>query len=123
MTGFSTWLDGSVAIVQPMASLYAFDARNLADALEQARELTQVSAVIVTLESAPLVDRDALDVILRAHGDYQQRGGRIALCSVPASVRTALERCRRLEPPRVFPDLEQALAELSPRERPARLSA
>ena len=114
MTTLNVWRDRGVAIVAPQASLYAYDARPLADALRQAEKLTQVGVVVLALESAVLVDADALDVVLMESRSYGLRGGRIVLAGVSGPTRALLELCGVAGHLTVFNGLEAALRELSP---------
>lgn len=114
VTAIEVWKDRSVGIVEPLASLFAYDAQNLYVALRKAEKMTDVSAVLVTFEVAILVDIDALDVLFREHLAYSARGGRIVLCCVSAPIRRGLELSGLANRIQIYPGLDEALRELSP---------
>jgi anti-anti-sigma factor len=116
VTAIDVWKDSSVAIVEPLANLYAFDVRNLHDALVEAERMTDVSAVIVTLGAALLVDADSLDEIMTENQAYSARGGRFVLTCVSAPTRRHLELSGVANRIQIYDSLEEALRELSPRD-------
>ena len=115
LTAVDVWMDRGVGIVEPLATLYAYDARTFKDALREAIRMTEVPAVIVTLEAAVLVDVDVLTVIQSESFDYSTRGGRIVLVSVSAPTRRMLEICGMGNLIGSYESLEDALTELSER--------
>jgi anti-anti-sigma factor len=114
VTAVDVWKDRGVGIVEPLASLHAYDARTFQDALREAISMTDVPAVVVTFETAALVDVDILSVIQAENTAYAKRGGRIILVSVPVSVRRVLEISGLADLIGSYPSLEAALAALGP---------